>query len=54
MTFTEIYNRIDTALEAGHDFDIIDADVDYQLLDHDLDVDINKLIQENLEYGQDS
>jgi hypothetical protein len=46
MIYTEIYKAMDSALDA-QDFDLIDIDVDYQLLDHDLDVDIDKLLLEN-------
>lgn len=46
MTFTELYNAIDNQiadLETSNDM----IDIDFDVLDHDLDTDINQLIQEN-------
>jgi len=52
MTYTNIYKAMDSAFDA-QDFDLIDIDVDYQLLDHDLDVDIDKLLLENQKSSND-
>jgi hypothetical protein len=45
MTLTELYTAIDNQL-AEQEFANDATDIDFDVLDHDLDVDIDKLIQE--------
>ena len=45
MTLTELYTTIDNQL-AEQEFANDAIDIDFDILDHDLDVDIDKLIQE--------
>lgn len=49
MTFTELYTAIDNQI-AEQQFVADAMDIDFDILDHDLDVDINKLIEENQQW----
>lgn len=49
MTFTELYTAIDNQI-AERQFAADAMDIDFDILDHDLDVDINKLIEENQQW----
>lgn len=49
MTLTELYTAIDNQV-ADQEFANNAIDIDFDILDHDLDVDIDKLLtEENLE-----